>query len=139
MQPPLVISKSPFPPHELIRLQKNQKQGSDSTKYRPFMMIVSSSPPSACICLALSLRGSDTHCCSPCISSTLTLSYLDILTHFISFSISTTPHFVYLILPGNGSIAHSSLFYLPPCVTFFLCVSLSLSFSPLIGYCGLLS
>lgn len=46
------------------------------------------------LCVALSPRGSDTHCCSLCISLNLTLSCLNILTHFISFS-SAIPHFVY--------------------------------------------
>lgn len=43
------------------------------------------SPPSVSICLALSLWGSDMHCRVPCISSTLTISYLDVKTEFIAF------------------------------------------------------
>lgn len=90
----------------------------------------------------LSLRGSDTHCCSLCISSILTLSYQDILTHFISFPIASSPHFVYLLFPGNGFLAYSSLSFSISqllSASFSVCASLSLSVSPLIGYCELLS
>lgn len=117
----------PSPHMKLIRLQK---QGCDWTKYMLFMRITWPLSPFYCICLSLSLWGSDTHCCSPCISSTLTLSCLNILIHFISFCISTTPHFVYLLLSGNYfCIVYSSLSL---CMSWLLSLCLSLTVSPLI-------
>ena len=94
---------------------------------------------SVCLPLALSLLGSDMHCCPPCISSSLTLSYLDILTRFVSFSICTSFLLILFSLPLLFSTLFTLPFYFPACVSFFLCMSLSLSFSPLIGYCGFLS
>lgn len=87
------------------------------------MIVLSSFPPS----VLPSPSGALTCIAALCISSTLTLSYLDRLTH-ISFSMTISPHFVYLLLPGNGLIAHSSL-------SLFISQLVSASFSVCLFHC----
>lgn len=97
--------------------------------------LLPSLPSSVSICFSLSLWGSDTNSSSLCSSYILTLSFLDILIQII-FSISTTPHFVYIY--ENSFTATSSLSpFISQLASASFCVSLyDCLFS---GYSGTLS